>query len=199
MNNNITEKEITQKIINCFKDKYKIKRSTVTLSNNHNSLEINLKYDFKLFLSVHLVNEPFYYNNQLVPTPSTLNLKFIINGNIYILESGYSNGNAKYLIEVKNVIDDLMNQIKTYEEFIKGFVDSVIDDLHGVEYQINLNTATAYFKSDDNKAIIYPAIEFGHTEKYATMYVNSLTGKYPMKMYSSISYEDAKEMLEFFL
>jgi hypothetical protein len=69
-----------------------------------------------------------------------------------------------------------------------------------VEYHINLNILSTYFKSDKGRAIIYPVLEFGHIGDYVTMYIDSINGgKYPMKMYSSIRFSDAKDMLDFYL
>ena len=198
--NTISEREITQKIIEYFDGKYCIKRSTYSSTSYENTLIINLNYDFKLYITVRFGYTRCYYPDKPECISNPITILFKIAHSDYIINSEYSEDNHSYLNEIENAINKLMDQIHTYEIFIKDFVDSVVDDLYNVEYHINLNTLHTYFKSDNGRAVIYPVIEFGHGGEYVTMYIDSIDGgKYPMKMYSSISFDDAKEMLDFYL
>lgn len=198
--NNITEKEITQKIIEYFNGKYRIKRSTYSTASYENTLIINLNYNFKLFITIRFGYTRCYSpdNPECISNPITILFK--IAHSDYMVNSEYSEDNHRYLNDIEDVINRIIEQIHTYEEFIKGFTDHVIDDLYNVECHINLNTLHTYFKSDNGKAVIYPDLEFGHGGEYVTMYIDSIEGgRYPMKMYSSISFDGAKDMLGFYL
>ena len=153
------------------------------------TFKIKLKYDFNVNV---LINIDTFANTD------NFTITIIFNGNTHIINADANY--ISYLNDINTCLNKLMEQIYTYEEFIKGFVDSVVTDLYSVDYHINLNTLHTYFKSNNGRAVIYPLIEFGHGGEYVTMYIDSIDGgEYPMKMYSSISFDDAKDMLDFYL
>ena len=153
------------------------------------TFKIKLKYDFTVNVIVNIDT----FNGA-----DNFTIAIMCNGNKHIINADANY--ISYLNDINTCLNKLMEQIHTYEEFIKGFVDSIVTDLYNVEYHINLNTLHTYFKSHNGRAVIYPVIEFGHGGEYVTMYIDSIEGgRYPMKMYSSISYDDAKDMLGFYL
>ena len=188
------ETNIINKIRDHFKDKYNFDENgkLISVYTRQRQFIIKLNYNFNVHVTV--VSEYPYRDEGSVVFKLVL-----LHG--YSSQEVYGNiSNDEYLNEFEKCIDDLIDQIHIYEEFIKGFVDSVVDDLYNVEYHINLNTLHTYFKSYNGRAVIYPALELGHKGRYVTMYIDSIEGgKYPMKMYSSISYDDAKDMLNFYL
>lgn len=181
--------DVLKTIKNHLKSKYKIvdKESTISIT----TFKIILKYDFNVSIIVSI--DRCYAND----ASTNFTIIVVCNGKHKIYADARY---ISYLNEIDICLDKLMEQINTYEEFIKGFTDSVVDDLYNVECHINLNTLHTYFKSDNGRAVIYPAIELGHGGEYVTMYIDSIDGgNYPMKIYSSISFDDAKGMLDFYL
>lgn len=193
------ELEVISKIKNHFKDRYVIFDSKMITPRSFSQLCIQLKYDFNLMMSVHF-NTWSYDNLVEFSENAKFSLKLWCGVNHRELSFKLTDSDSNYLNEIEKCINELMEQIKLYEEFIEGFVDSVVDDLYNVEYIKNLNTGYTYFKSDNGRAVIYPVLEFGHSGEYVTMHIDSIDGgNYPMKLYSSISFDDAKEMLDFYL
>lgn len=185
------ELEVINKIKERLKNNYTfIENMNVPNTFTTSTIFIKLKYDFKVLLSLRFTKITGGYEDFEIVLSCGNTRQTILANTAYI----------SYLNDIETCLNKLIDQIHAYEEFIKDFTEFVVNDLYNVDYHINLNTLHTYFKSYNGRAVIYPKIEFGHGGEYVTMYIDSIDGgNYPMKLYSSISYEDAKEMLGFFL
>lgn len=182
------EETIINKIKEHFQTKYTLNKNIKPFRMTN--ISFKLKYDFNVNINAYIS-----FDNK---KNNKVSLSIFTGYSRHDLICDVSND--EYLNDIQKYLDELMGQINTYENFIKDFVDSVVDDLYNVDYHINLNTLKVYFKSDNGRAVIYPELELGHGGEYVTMYIDSIDGgNYPMKMYSSISFDDAKEMLDFYL
>ena len=82
---------------------------------NSKTFKIKLKYDLNVNI---LINIHTFANTD------KFTITIIFNGNTHIINADANY--ISYLNDINTCLNKLMEQIYTYEEFIKGFVDSVV-------------------------------------------------------------------------
>ena len=177
-----TEKEtkIIESIENRFKGRYSI---DIMLSGT--SIYINSKCTVhKLNIDAHLLdkdnvliisiddNEPYYMK-------------------LDVDETGY-------LDVLEDILKNLNNQLNIYKDFITDFQQCLENDS---EYEgiMDIVKAQLYIKFHNNKVVIKPKFDMFNEDNYAAMYIDSIYGNYPMEKYTSISFDDLKSCIDFFL
>ena len=109
----------------------------------------------------------------------------------------YHEDKTDYLDMINDILNNLSNQLNIYKDFIIGFTQHLSDN--GYEYLMDMVGAKLYINLHNNKVVIEPKLNMSNTENYATMHVNSIYGKYPLEKYTSISFDDLQDDINFFI
>ena len=171
------QQEAIDKIRQRFESKYKLDYCVDGIS----ICISNKIYTVKLYLNIQYVTHDM--------------LMVCVNNNTAETHVMTVDGEYLYLDTIQDMIDNVYNQLCKYTTFISEYVeeytneydDSVILDL--VEGKLYLY----------GKVVIGPMYDINNDENYCAFFINSLTGKYPMKRFTSISYSDLRSCIEFFL
>ena len=184
MNLLFTQSEI--KVINQIKekfgDKYKLDYGIEGIS-----IFINSKlFSTKLNIDVHAV----LLNKSL--------LLSIDDGKKYVMKIDYDEPDHRYLEILQDIMNNLNNQFDIYREFISGFAESITDE-YAWDALLDLVSCKLYVKGKRGNAVVEPVFDISNDENYTTMHINSIDGNYPMKKFTSISYNDLKDDISFFV
>lgn len=178
-NTNCEETIIVEKIIAEFKDNYKMQ------INNGGYLSIYLfnKCDIALNLDIESDDLLVWLN-----TDSKDNCDYV-------------SLNYDYLDTLHKTLSKLNNQLNIFNDFIEGLILSINEDNDSWLYTMDLVKWRLYIKSKtrSEKAIIEPILSLYNDQNYCTFHVNGLDSHYPMKRFTSISYDDLKDDISFFV
>lgn len=175
---NEKEKIIIDKITERFKEKYSIKNKFDGISIYLNKKCCSITLDICTQLSSELL--------------------LYINGDSNNCDRLIINTNDDYLEILEMILNNLTNQLSIYIDFIKGFQES-IDEIYEWYSVMDLVECKLYIKNDCMQAVIVPVLELDNDNDYTTMHINSIDGNYPMKRFTSISYDDLKDDISFFV
>lgn len=177
-----SEQRVINQIEEKFGDKYKLDYSIEGIS-----IFINSKlFSSKLNIDVH----------------STLSdqslLLSIDDGKKQVMKIDNDEPDHLYLEVLQDIMNNLNNQFDIFFSFIVGIL-SEINDILEWDHHLDLVSYNLYIKGKNGKAVIKPVFDITNDEDYTTMHINSIDGNYPMKRFTSISYDDLKDDISFFV
>ena len=105
-------------------------------------------------------------------------------------------GECSYLISIQDILDNLKRQMIVYRDFISDYVHHYLENEDQDKIIVDLVEGKLYLYS---KVVIVPVFDINNDENYCEILINSLTGLYPMKRFTSISYDDLTDCISFFI
>lgn len=171
-----------------------------------NQIEEKFGDDYKLDYGIEgisiFINSKLFSSKLNIDVHSTLSdqslLLSIDDGKKHVMKIDNDEPDHLYLEVLQDIMNNLNNQLDIYSEFISGFAESITDE-YMWDALLDLVSCKLYVKGKRGKAVVEPVFDITNDEDYATMHINSIDGNYPMKKFTSISYDDLKDDISFFV